>query len=189
MTGLLSYARPGELLRTRQCDLVPRLRGALQNFSVILVAEETGRPTKVRTFNDTVELDGPLARKRAPSGRPSEAKDRKKRCGPSPIRLSADFSESGNRFGAAIKSTLPMETFWHVNRHSRRLPVVGASQKTRTMASRENCPTRRETLPVRTKLGNPARKSPTASPALRRTVRGSVVRRPAHGSVGPGGLC
>ena len=66
MTGLLSHARPRELLRMRQCDLVPPLRGALQNFSVILAAEETGRPTKVRTFNDTLELDGPLARKLVP---------------------------------------------------------------------------------------------------------------------------
>ena len=33
MTWLLSYARPGELLRVRHCDLVPPLRGALQNLS------------------------------------------------------------------------------------------------------------------------------------------------------------
>ena len=33
MTGLLSHARPGELLHMRHCDLVPPLRGALQNFS------------------------------------------------------------------------------------------------------------------------------------------------------------
>ena len=34
MTGLLSYARPGELLlRMRRCDLVPPLRRALQKFS------------------------------------------------------------------------------------------------------------------------------------------------------------
>ena len=66
MTGLFSYARPGELLRMRKCDLVPPLRGVLQNFSVILAAEETGRQTKVRTFNDTLELDGFLARKLVP---------------------------------------------------------------------------------------------------------------------------
>ena len=60
--GLLSFARPGELLRMRPCDLVPPLRGALQNFSVVLAAGETGRPTKVRTFNDTLELNDPLAR-------------------------------------------------------------------------------------------------------------------------------
>ena len=42
----------------------------------------------------------------------------------------------------------------------------------------------REALPLRTKSGIPARKSPTASPALRRTARGCVARRPAHGSSG-----
>ena len=66
MTRLLSFARPGELLRMIQCDLVPPLRGTVQNFSIILAAEETGRPTKVQTFNDTLELDGPLARKLVP---------------------------------------------------------------------------------------------------------------------------
>ena len=57
---------PRELLRMRQCDLVPPLRGALQNFSIILAAEETGRPTKVRTFNGTLVFDGLLARKFVP---------------------------------------------------------------------------------------------------------------------------
>ena len=57
MAGLLPYARLGEFLCVSQCDLVPPLGGALQNFSIILAAEETGRPTKVRTFNDTLELD------------------------------------------------------------------------------------------------------------------------------------
>ena len=65
MTGLLSFVRPGELLRMRQYDLVPPLRGALQKFSIIFAAEETGRPTKVKTFSDTLKLDGPLARKLA----------------------------------------------------------------------------------------------------------------------------
>ena len=167
--GLLSYARPGKLLRMRQCDLVPPLRGALQNFSIILAAEETGRPTKVRTFNDTLELDGPLKNPLCPFTYPT---------------LCRFSSEDDNKFDAAIKSTLPMETFWPVNRHSRRLSVAGASQNTRTMASHENCPTIREALPLRTKLGIPARKSPTASPGVRRTARGCVARRPAHGSPG-----
>ena len=65
--------RPGELLRMKQCDLVPPLRGALQDFSVILAAEETGRPTKVRTFNHALELGLLLG-------------------GPSPTRFSADSS-------------------------------------------------------------------------------------------------
>ena len=63
-------------------------------------------------------------------------------------------------------------------------PTLEQVKKARAMASHENSPTIRETLPVRTKLGNPARKSPTASPALRRTPRGCVARRPAHGSSG-----
>ena len=90
MTGLISYARPGELLRMRQCDLVPLLRGALQNFSTILAVEETGRPTKVRTFNDTLELDGLLARNFASFWTALRGPGSKAHCGPSPIRTSAD---------------------------------------------------------------------------------------------------
>ena len=81
-----------------------------------------------------------------------------------------------------------VETCWQalgsINRHSRRLQVVGASQKTRTVAGHEHFSTIREALPFRTKSGTPARKSPTASPALRRTARGCVARRPSHGSSG-----
>ena len=94
------------------------------------------------------------------------------------------FPESDNRLDVATGSTLPMETSWPVNRQSRRLPVVGASQKTRTMESHENFSTMREALPLKTKSGIPARRSPTASPALRRTACGCVARRPAHGSPG-----
>ena len=127
--ALLSYARPGELLRVRQCDLVPPLRGALQNFSVILAAEETGRPTKVQT-NDTLELDGPVARKLVPFWKALIGQASKKTLWPftSPI-FSPNFPESNDRFDVATDSTLPMETFWPVNRYSRRLPDVGASQK------------------------------------------------------------
>ena len=39
------------------------LRGALQIVSTNTAAEKTNRPTKVQTFNDTLELDGPLVRK------------------------------------------------------------------------------------------------------------------------------
>ena len=39
------------------------------------------------------------------------------------------FPESDNRFDVASNSNLPVGTFWPVGRHSRRLPVVGASQK------------------------------------------------------------
>ena len=38
------------------------------------------------------------------------------------------FPESDNRFDVATKSTLPMETLWPINRKSRRLSDVGASQ-------------------------------------------------------------
>ena len=90
---LVEQGQPGELLRLRQCDLVPPLRGPLQNFSVIPAADETGRPTKVRTFNDTLELDGPLARKLVPPcGRPSEAKDRKKPFWPFTYAIFCRFS-------------------------------------------------------------------------------------------------
>ena len=174
--GLLSFARPGELLRMRPCDLVPPLRGALQNFSVVLTAEETGRPTKVRTFNDTLELNDPLARNLVSFWEALRGQGSKKTV--VALHLSnflQIFTERNNRFDVATNSTLPMETLWAVNRYSRRLPDVGASQHARTLASHANCPTMRETLPVRTKLGNPARKSPTASP---------VARRPAHGSSG-----
>ena len=183
--GLLSYARPGELLRKRQCDLVRPLRRAMQNFSVILAAEETGRPTKVRTFNDTLELDGPLARKQVTFWKaPLRPRIEKTVVAFHLSDFLPIFPESDNRFDVATNSALPMETFWPVNRCSRLLPDVGASQKARTMASHENCTTIRETLPVGTKLGNPARKSPTAPPALRRAARGCVARRPAHGSSG-----
>ena len=185
MTGLLSYARPRELLRMRQCDLVLPLRGALQNFSVILAAEETCRPTKVRTFNDTLELDGPLARKLVPFWKALRGQGSNKNpCGLSPIRFSAAFPESDNRFDVATNSTPPRETFWPVNRYSRWLLDVRTSQKARTMANHENCPTIREALSLRTKFRTTARKSPTTSPALRRTARVCVARRPAHGSSG-----
>ena len=153
MTGLLSCARPGEFGRMRQCDLVPPLRWALQNFSIILAAEETGRPTMVQTFSDTLELD---------------------------VRWLENWSLSGMPQRPRLEKpivALHLSDFLQIFRHSRRFPVVGASQKTRTMASHENCPTIRETLLVRTKLGNPVRKSSTASPALRRTARGCVARR------------
>ena len=100
----------------RQCDLVPPLRGALQNFSIILAAEETGRPKKVRTFNDTLELDGP------------------------PGKQTGHLLEGPRRPRIKISSALPVETFWPVDiaDGSRSLEHV---LKTRTMASHENSPT------------------------------------------------
>ena len=157
MTGLLSCARPGDPLRMRN---------------------------RQTTFNDTPELDGPLARKLVSFGRPSETKDRKNLCGPSPIRFSAAFPESDDRLDVATNSTQPMETFWPVNRHHRRLLDVAASQKARTMASHENRPTIRETLLHGATLRILTRKTPTTSSAMRRTTRGLVARRPAHGSFG-----
>ena len=57
-------------------------------------------------------------------------------------------------------------------------------EQVKKRASHEHFTTMREALLLRTKSGIPARKSPTASPALRRTARGCVARRPAHGSSG-----
>ena len=57
-----SHACSKELLRMRQYDLVPPIRGPLQNFSIILAAE----PTKIQMFNDTLELEFPLASLFAP---------------------------------------------------------------------------------------------------------------------------
>ena len=192
MTGILTYARPGELLRMRQCDLVPPLRGALQNFSIILAAEETGRPTKVRTFNDTLELDGLLARKLVPFWMALRGQGSKNPLWPFTYPIFCRFSpESDNRFDVATNCTLPMETFWPVNRHSRRLPVVGASQKkTRTMASHENCPTVREALPLGTKVGNPCSEK-VRQHLLRCDEQLVVVLRddPHTAHLGPGGLC
>ena len=102
MTELFNYACPGKLLRMRQCDLVPPLRGALQNFSIILSAEETGRPTKVRTFNDTLELDGPLARKLVPFWMALRGQGSKKPLWPFTY---PDFPESDNRFDVATNNS------------------------------------------------------------------------------------
>ena len=185
VTGLLFYARSEELLSTRQCVLMSALRRTLQNFAVVLTAEETGRPTKVRTFNVTLELNDPLARNLVSFWEALRGQGSKKTV--VALHLSnflTIFPESNKRFDVVTNSTLPMETLWAVNRYSRRLPDVGASQNTRTMTSHANCPTIRETLPVRTKLGIPVRKSPTASPALRLTARDCVARRTAHDSSG-----
>ena len=57
LMGLESYARPGELMKLRRCDLVAPLRGGLSNYSLVISPEELMRPTKVKTFNDTLELD------------------------------------------------------------------------------------------------------------------------------------
>ena len=156
MTALLPYARPGELLRP----------GASTSGGFAELLRSPGTQTGLL-------LNGPW--------RPKLEK-------PVVVLHPSDFlpffPESDNRLDVATGSTLPMETSWPVNRHSRRLPVVGASQKTRTMESHENFPTMREALTLRTKSEIPARKSPTASPALRRTACGFVARRPAHGSPG-----
>ena len=106
MTGLLSCGRPRELLRVRHCDLVPPLRGALQNLS------------------------GPLSRKVVPywmslTGQSSKNPPRSF-TNPNFFLFSRKRQQS---FTFATISTPPMKTFWPVNPHSRRLPVVGASQK------------------------------------------------------------
>ena len=63
-------------------------------------------------------------------------------------------------------------------------PSIDIEDGSRSMEQVKQRQTIREALPLWTKLGIPARKSPTASPALRRTARGCVARRPAHGSSG-----
>ena len=92
--------------------------------------------------------------------------------------------ESDNIFDAATYSVLPMEALGPVNRHSRWLPFIGTSQQARTVASHEDRPALRKALAPGTELGGLARKSSTAPSSLRRTARGRVARRPAHGSSG-----
>lgn len=57
--GLASYARPSELLACKVFSLVPPTRQVTDRWSLLLCAEELGRPSKTQEFDDSVLLDTP----------------------------------------------------------------------------------------------------------------------------------
>ena len=107
----------------RQCDLVPPLRGVLKNFSIVLAAGEMGRPTKVQTFNDTPELDGPLAKQTRPLLDGFERPRLKKPAVAGRLSDLLPFLPKGNhRFDAATCSAPAMEIVGPINGHSGWIP-------------------------------------------------------------------
>ena len=55
--GLSSYARPGELLGLRRCDLIEPLLGTTSHWALLIRPEEVGVRTKTGDFDDSVIMD------------------------------------------------------------------------------------------------------------------------------------
>ena len=170
MTGLLSYARPGELLR-----MMPPLRGAFAEF--------LSHPGSRRNRQTN---EGTNVQRYTRAGRSLGSKTGPLLDGPQRPRLEkpvvalhlSDFVPIFQK--AKTDLALPLIVFYQWRCSGPLIDIADGSRTLEQFKKRGRWQAmktvQRETLPVRTKLGNSARKSPTASPALRRTARGCVAR-------------